>query len=72
VLSVTGFPSAAVLGRQSSRLPTDYMDTVEVSRRTRRARPCPRHERALAHVANGPHDFASAVLRVYEYYCLRR
>jgi hypothetical protein len=29
-----------------------------------------RHERALARVADGPHDFAGAVLRVYQYYCL--
>jgi hypothetical protein len=32
-----------------------------------------RHERALARVASGgPHDFASAVLRVDQYYCLSR
>jgi hypothetical protein len=30
-----------------------------------------RHKRASAHVADGPHDFTSAVLRVYQYYCLR-
>lgn len=31
-----------------------------------------RHERPLARVVSGPHDFASAVLRVYEYHRLRR
>jgi hypothetical protein len=30
---VTGFPSASVLGWQSSRLPTDYMSMTEVARR---------------------------------------
>ena len=48
LLSVTGFPSASVLGWQSSRLPTDYMGMAEVSRRARGARPCPRHERAFS------------------------
>ena len=35
---MTGFPSASVLGWQSSRLPTDYMGMAEVSRRARGAR----------------------------------
>jgi len=48
LLSVTGFPSASVLGWQSSRLPTDYMGMAEVSRRTRGARPCPRHDRTFS------------------------
>ena len=51
LLSVTGFPSASVLGWQSSRLPIDYMGMAEVSRRARGARPCPRHERAFPRMA---------------------
>ena len=46
-LSVTGFPSASVLGWQSSRLPTDYVGMAEVSRRARGAQPCPRHVSAF-------------------------
>jgi hypothetical protein len=41
-LSVTSFPSASVLGRQSSRLPTGHMPRAR-SCRTYGARPCPRH-----------------------------
>ncbi len=39
---MTGFPSASVLGWQSSRLPTARTGIAEVSRRARGARPCPR------------------------------
>jgi hypothetical protein len=42
---VKGFPSASVLGWQSSRLPTDYMSMTEVARRACGARPCSRHKR---------------------------
>ena len=42
-LSVTGFPSASVLGWQSSRLSTDHPSMWQVSRHACDAPPCPRH-----------------------------
>src|SRR5208282_4307211 len=50
LLSVTGFPSASVLGWQSSRLPTDHMAWPR-SCHTRGARPCPRQLRTFTHSA---------------------
>jgi hypothetical protein len=41
-------PVACVLIRQSSGLPTDHMGMAKVSRRTRNARPCLRHVRAVS------------------------
>ena len=59
LLSVTGFPSASVLGWQSSRLPTDHVGMAKVSRPARCAQPCRRQMRAFGRTVSGSYQPSS-------------
>ena len=59
LLSVTGFPSASVLGWQGSRLPTDHVGMAKVSRPARCARPCRRQMRGFGRTVSGSYQPSS-------------